>query len=98
MGGYRSGVTAQVVWRIDRAPNGRLRGVLAPGSRARSEMTAFGLEMTAFGRMDQSMPLGGASLQPLPLEEVTALKSRIGNVPIFTILDLRDVTFLRRGC
>src|SRR5438132_4058612 len=48
--------------------------------------------------MDQSMPHGRAKLQPLPLEEITALESRIANVPIFTILGLRDVTFLRGIC
>src|SRR5438046_9690407 len=48
--------------------------------------------------MDQSMPHGRAKLQPLPLEEITALESRIANVPIFTILSLRDVTFLRGIC
>ena len=54
--------------------------------------------MTAFRGMDQSMPDGRAKLQPLPLEEITALESRIANVPIFTILSLRDVTFLRGIC
>src|SRR5213080_2143554 len=89
LGGDRTGVPAQVVWLIDRASNGRLRGVLTPRSRS---------ELTAFRGMDQSMPDGRAKLQPLPLEEITALESRIANVPIFTILGLRDVTFLRGIC